>query len=144
VGRTGAGRESAQAAPGRRHTPARQESLSNGARTPEELETLFEDALLVRDSAALSSLFADGALLAVGDRRAERGAAEIALQALATWEGEHSYVADPRYVMQARDVALVVSDHGVNVAQRSRDGTWRFAIVHLFRKVEDGKASGAS
>ena len=34
-----------------------------GARTPEELETLFEDAFVVRDRDALAQLFEDGAVL---------------------------------------------------------------------------------
>lgn len=110
----------------------------NGARSPEELETLLEDTLLIRDMAALAGLFEDGALLAIGDRAAGRGTEEIALQALAMWGDERSYVADPRHIMQARDVALVLSEHGVNVAQRGRDGTWRFAIVHLFLDDDAG------
>lgn len=81
-------------------------------------------------------------MLAVGDGNTGCDLHEIAQRALATWEDEHVYVADPRCVMQARDIALVVSDHGVNVAQRGHDGAWRFAIVHLF--VEDGKASNAT
>ena len=34
-----------------------------GARTPEELETLFEDAFVVRDRDAIAELFEDGGLL---------------------------------------------------------------------------------
>jgi hypothetical protein len=116
------------------------EPVSAGARTPEELEMLLEDALVVRDRGALAELFGDGAVLAMGDGGAARGGEEIARRALAAWEGERAYVADPRWVVQARDVALVVTDHGVNVAQRGRDGSWRFAIVQVLLDDNGTKA----
>jgi hypothetical protein len=103
--------------------------MSAGARTPEELETLFEDALLVCDHAALAALFETGAVLVAGDARPARGGAEIARLALATWVSERTYVADPRRVMQARDIALVVAERGINVVRRGHDGAWRYAIV---------------
>ena len=37
--------------------------MKRGARTPEELETLLEDAFVVRDGEALIELFEDGAVL---------------------------------------------------------------------------------
>ena len=106
-----------------------------GARTPEELEALLEDALVLRDGEALAALFEAGAVLVAGRGRPARGGEEIARLALATWEGDQTYVADPRQVVQARDVALVVAEGGVNVARRGRDGAWRYAIVLA---VDDG------
>jgi hypothetical protein len=44
-----------------------------GARTPEELETLLEDAFVIRDGEAPAQLFADGAVLAPGDGSREAG-----------------------------------------------------------------------
>ena len=111
--------------------------MSGGARTPEELETPFEDALVIRDRQAVAELFEEGAVLIAGDERPGRGGEAIARLALATWEGEHTYVADPRRVMQARDLALIVVEQGINVARRGRDGAWRYAIV--LRSVEDGE-----
>lgn len=105
--------------------------MSTGARTPEELETLFEDALVARDREALAALFDEAAVLAAGNVQPVRGSEEIVQQALATWTGDHTYVADPRGVLQTRDIALVVAERGVNVVRRSRDGTWRYAIVFL-------------
>lgn len=105
--------------------------MRSGAYTPEELETLFEDTLLVRDHQALVGLFEDGALLFTGDGRSACGGEAIALLALAMWEGEHSYVADPRCVVQARDVALIVVERGIHVAHRNNDGVWRYRIVLL-------------
>ena len=50
-----------------------------GARTPEELETLLEDAFVVRDRDALAQLFEDGAVLVAGGGRPEaRGGSQIA------------------------------------------------------------------
>ena len=49
--------------------------------------------------------------------------------ALATWTGERTYVADPHRVVQARDIALVVAEGGINVARRGEDGAWQYAIV---------------
>jgi hypothetical protein len=103
-----------------------------GARSPEELETLYEDAFVLRNPDALAQLFADGALLATGDRRlAARGGEEIAQLATALWGASSTYVADPRWVLQARDTALVVADRGINVVHRGRDGTWRYVISLL-------------
>ena len=87
-----------------------------GARTPEELETLFEDAFVVRDREALAELFEDGAVLVAGGGPQEaRGGEEIARFATAMWERDRTYVADPRRVLQARDTALVVASRGINV-----------------------------
>jgi hypothetical protein len=110
--------------------------MSTGGRTPEELETLFEDALLIRDPRVLAGLFEAGAVLVVGDERPAHGGEEIARLALATWEGDRTYVADPRRVMQARDIALIVAEQGINVVRRGDDGAWRYVIVRL--SVEDG------
>ena len=106
-------------------------ALSTGARTPEELEALFEDTLLLRDAQALAGLFEDGALLVIGDGLPACGGDEIARLALATWGGEHTYVADPRHIVQARNIALIVAERGVNVARRSSNGMWRYAIMRL-------------
>ncbi len=102
----------------------------NGARTPEELETLFEDALVMRDQAALIELFDEESVLMSRAGTSVRGAADVARWALATWHGDHPYVADPQAVGQALDLALVVAERSINVARRARDGTWRYAIVH--------------
>jgi hypothetical protein len=107
--------------------------MSAGARTPEELETLCEDALVMRDGQALAELFEEGAILVAGDELPARGSAEIARLALATWEGDRVYVANPRHVMQARDIALLVAEQGINVVHRGLDSAWRYSIVFLFR-----------
>ena len=92
---------------------------------------LFEDALVMRDAQALAELFAEGAVLVAGDERQARGGEEIARLALATWAGDRTYVADPRRVLQARYIALIVAEQGINVVHRGRDGSWRYAIIRL-------------
>jgi hypothetical protein len=103
--------------------------MSIGTRTPEELETLFEDTLMLRDHQALAELFEEGAVLIVDDERSARGGEAIARLALVTWADGQPYVANPQWVMQARDIALIVSERGINVVRRGSDGTWRYAIV---------------
>ncbi len=103
-----------------------------GARTPEELETLFEDAFVVRDRAAVAALFETDAVLVLGGARGEaRGGEEIARTATALWADDRTYLAGPQRVLQAGDTALVVASHGVNVVRRAPDGAWRYAIALL-------------
>jgi hypothetical protein len=104
--------------------------MRQGARTPEELETLFEDAFVIRDREALAELFEDGAVL--GDAWSEaRGGDEIARLACEMWEHDRTYVAEPRRVLQARNTGLIVAQQGINVVRRCGDGVWRYAIALL-------------
>lgn len=106
--------------------------MQHGARTPEELETLFEDAFVVQDHDALGELFEEGALLVTGDgRREARGALEIAQTATTIWARNRTYLADPTRVLQSRDTALVLAGGAINVMRRGRDGAWRYAIAVL-------------
>jgi ketosteroid isomerase-like protein len=106
--------------------------MEPGARTPEELETLLEDAFVTRDAAALQAMFADGAVLVAGSpEREARGAAAIGRYATALWAHDGTYVAAPLRVVQARDTALVLGRQSINVARRGADGGWRYAIALL-------------
>src|ERR671931_2752455 len=99
--------------------------MGSAARTPEELETLFEDAFVVRDGAALAALFDDGAVLVADGASGEaRGGEAIADSASALWAADRTYLAEPRRVVQVRDTALVVGPGGINVVRRGRDGAW--------------------
>jgi hypothetical protein len=103
-----------------------------GAHTPEELETLFEDAFVIRDPRALAQLFEGAAVLVAADEpREARGSEEIAQLATALWERDRTYVADPHRIVQAHETALVVADRGIHVVRRGSDGAWRFAISLL-------------
>jgi hypothetical protein len=105
-----------------------------GARTPEELETLFEDAFVIRDREALAELFEDGAVLVASDgSREARGRGEITRLASEMWERNRTYLADPRRVVQARNTGLIVAGRGINVVRRGSDGAWRYAIALLSR-----------
>ncbi|MGH9166251.1 MAG: hypothetical protein ACRD02_00205 [Acidimicrobiia bacterium] len=111
-----------------------------GARTPEELETLFEDALIVGDAGALVGLFEDGAVLdAGGELQQARGNQEIARVATAMWGGDRTYLADLRRVVQVREIALSVG-HGINVLRRGTDGAWRYVISLL--DLDNGQQQG--
>jgi hypothetical protein len=102
------------------------------ARTPEELETLFEDAFVLCDQHALAQLFHPGAILVAGGGLPEaRGREQIAGTATQLWDLGRSYLADPQRILQARDTALVLAGHAINVARRSDNGFWRYAISLL-------------
>ena len=95
------------------------------AASPEELETLLEDALLLQDAQAVAALFVNGHLLVTegGRVRERREAADLLLR--------HEFLARPRSVTVARDVALVVGEHTVNVSCRGVDGAWRLVATVL-------------
>lgn len=106
--------------------------MTDGARTPEELEALLEDAFVTRDAESLSRMFAKGAVLSVADRPgAARGAEEIERLATVLWAGGRTYFAAPRRVVQAGETALVVAERAISVVRRGSDGTWRYAIALL-------------
>jgi hypothetical protein len=106
--------------------------MSEGAKTPEELEQLLEDTIVLRASEALVPLFTSGAVLAVaGQARYLRGRQEIAQFLEALWLRGGTCVAAAHRVLQSRDVALVVGERGLHVAGRGPDGCWRYAISLL-------------
>lgn len=106
--------------------------MIQGARTPEELDTLLEDAFVLRDPGALARLFEARALLVAGGVTGEvRGSDEIAQSALALWSRDFTYVADPRRVVQVHDLALILATQGTSVVRRGADGAWRYAISLL-------------
>ena len=102
-----------------------------GGRTPEELETLLEDALVLGDIQGLLKLFAPRGLLAVPATAPAHGAGNIARSARALVSADWAYVADPTLVLQASRTALVVTPQSLNVARRGRDGLWRYEICHV-------------
>jgi hypothetical protein len=104
--------------------------METGARTPEELETLLEDAFVLHDPQALADLFQPAAMLATEAWEA-RGRRQIARVAAQLWGADRSYLADPRRVLQVRGIALVVSGRAINVVRRADDGSWRYAISLL-------------
>lgn len=107
-------------------------AVTEGARTPEELEALFEDAFVLRDPGAVAPLFEARALLvARGVTGETRGSRAIAQSASALWSRDLAYVADPRRVIQAHDLALVLATQATSVVRRGGDGGWRYVISLL-------------
>ena len=104
--------------------------MRSGAQTPEELETLLEDAFVVRDRQALAALFEDGAVLGAGGMEARGGEAIAGLAGL-LWKHELTYLADPRRILQVRASALVIGACGIHVLHRDADGAWRYTISLL-------------
>lgn len=87
---------------------------------------------MLRDPGALASLFEARARLVAGGVPGEVGGSEeIALLASTLWAGGFTYVADPRRVVQAHDIALVLATHGTSVVRRGADGASRYAISLL-------------
>ncbi|MDX6646214.1 MAG: hypothetical protein QOK40_1941 [Miltoncostaeaceae bacterium] len=111
--------------------------MDAGARTPEELETLFEDAFVMRDPAALCALFDDPGVLAAWGHGEARGAEAIGRAAVELWADGRTYVGGASRVLLTRDTALVTSAAGSHVARRARDGTWRLAISLLDHMTPD-------
>jgi hypothetical protein len=116
--------------------------VTQGPRNPEELEALLEDAFVLRDAGAVAPLFEERALLVVDGVGGEaRGSEEIARAASGLWSRDYSYVADPRRVAQAHDIALVLATEATSVVRRGTDGLWRYAIslVSINRKPKEDK-----
>ena len=106
--------------------------MAGGARTPEELETLLEDAFVLGDRLALVQLFEPAAVLAAGGGLEDaRGHREIARVAAQLWDSKRTYLVHPRRVLQVRNTALVLGGRAINVAHRGGDGSWRYAISFL-------------
>lgn len=105
--------------------------MTAGARTPEELDELLEDAFVLRDSAALEALFDSGAVVAENGGPEARGRAAISRGLVALWERGCTYVARTRRVLQTRDTALVIADGAIHVLRRDEAGAWRAAISLL-------------
>jgi hypothetical protein len=104
-------------------------AMPSGALTPEELETLLEDAFVLRDRTALAGLFErDGVLAAAGT--VARGAGIDAFAA-ALWAAKTAYYAQPRQVLRSGDAALIVAERSISVVRRALDARWRYAIALL-------------
>jgi len=99
------------------------------ARTPEELETLLEDALVLGDPVALSGLFEPAAIVAHSGRRAHGD--QIATFLARLRGNGFTYVAEPHLVLRARNTALLVARDSISVVHRAADASWRFAITAI-------------
>jgi hypothetical protein len=100
------------------------------AGSPEELETMLEDAFVVHDHDAVRWLFEPSAVLRTA-REEARGREQIDVLIHRLWGRQVTYLADPAAILHQRGIALIVSDLAVNVARRGSDGSWRYALVFL-------------
>jgi hypothetical protein len=116
--------------------------MQAGANRPEELDTLLEDAFVMRDPRALAALFEDAAVLGTGDRSpVAHGRRQIVQAAAEMWAREELYLAYPRRVLQARRTALIAGDRSISVARRSTDGIWRYTIALLHAQPQSRRST---
>lgn len=102
-----------------------------GAQSPEELDTLLEDAFVLRDPAALARLFEVAGVLVADGLPAARGRTEIGRVGARLLIDGRTYVAGSHRVVVAHGVALVLGEGVVHVARRGRDRSWRYVITLL-------------
>jgi hypothetical protein len=99
--------------------------VSTVARSPEELEFLLEDALVLRDSDAVAALFEQGGVLVERSGRVRR--VSEAARVLAA----EDYQAEPASVTVVRNVAVVVGPSTVNISIRDARGDWLLVAATL-------------
>jgi len=97
--------------------------LRVAAQSPEELEILLGDALVLQDAAAVAALFEDGGVL-VQRSGCVRGRNQVA-HLLA----QQHYLAAPCSVTVVNSVAIVVGPQTVNVSCRDPGGGWRLVAA---------------
>jgi hypothetical protein len=90
-----------------------------GAQSPEELEFLLEDALVLHDSAAVAALFEDGGVL-VERSGGVSGSANVVHQL-----ARQGFLASPSSVTLVGQIAIVVGPQTVNISSRGPRGDWR-------------------
>ncbi len=103
--------------------------MKAGALTPEELDTLFEDAFVVRDGTAVAELFEADALIAGNGAASARGA-DIGSFVARLWAHDVTYLSQPQRVLH-REHALIVAERATCVLHRAADARWRYAIALL-------------
>lgn len=94
------------------------------ASSPEELELLLEDAVLLGDGSTVAALFASGAVLVDGPRVVGPERAMAAFTHL-------GYLAATRTVTHYRDLAATLGHQAANVSVRAPDGAWRLVATVL-------------
>jgi hypothetical protein len=97
--------------------------MSGGARSPEELEMLFEDALVVGDIDALRDIFEATAIVVTATGAELRGRDAIVDACL------EDVIAGSLRVLQSGRTALVLGPRSVSVVRRGADRAWRYAIT---------------
>ena len=93
------------------------------AESPEELEILLEDALVLQDDAAVAALFAEGGVLV------ERSGCVRGRNQVARLLAKQHYLAAPCSVTVVNNIAIVVGRHTVNVSCRDPGAGWRLVAA---------------
>lgn len=93
------------------------------AESPEELEILLEDALVLQDDAAVAALFEKGGVLV------ERSGCVRGRNQVAHLLAKQQYLAAPCSVTVVNNIAIVVGPHTVNVSCRDPGGGWRLVAA---------------
>jgi hypothetical protein len=113
-----------------------------GGQTPEELETLMEDAFVLGDAEALAKLFESEGMLVLGRGQEQaRGHRAISKAAGLLAERAAAYLAQPRRIYENRDIALLIGEGVIHVARRKRGRSWRFVISLLDEEQAPGYSS---
>jgi hypothetical protein len=94
------------------------------AQSPEELEILLEDAIVLQDDAAVAALFEDGGVLV------DKSGCVNGCKRIAHLLSQQGYLASPSSVTVVSNVAIVVGPQTVNVSCRDTGG-WRLVAAIL-------------
>ena len=108
-----------------------------GGRTPAELDTLLEDAVVLGDPAAVTALFEAGGLL-IPPEAAPEDAAGLARAAERVCGAGGGLFDGPRPEFRVQGLALVIGERSVTVSRCGADGVWRytFAVFASLMKKE--------
>jgi hypothetical protein len=103
---------------------------SYGASSPEELETMFEDATVLGDPDELAALFVPGAVMQPARHIPPVRGRDGIVRLLTERTDGTTYVALPPHIVQRGTTALVLAGSAVHVTRRSPQG-WRYLISWL-------------
>ena len=110
--------------------------MTVGGRTPAELDTLLEDAVVLRDPAALTALFEEGGLLIPPDGLPEDAPGLPPAAERVCAAGGHLFDG-PRPVFRIQGLALAVGDRSVTVSRCGADGVWRYTFAVFANRTEE-------
>jgi hypothetical protein len=111
------------------------------AATPEELETMLEDAFLSWDRSVLRDLFEEGAVvLAQPERRPARGIEEVTSRVVGMWERGRTVVGGAGTILRTGDTALALGADALSVMRRGGDCRWRYSIFVFSPYLPRGEA----
>jgi hypothetical protein len=105
-------------------------AVSYGASSPDELETMFEDATVLGDPDELAALCVPGAVVHRAMHELPVHGRQRIVRLLIERPDGPAYVALPPHILQRGATALVLAGSAVHVTRRSPQG-WRYLISWL-------------